>query len=97
MPPRPPTDPARPWHPVRFEDAGLAALWGLVRGDAPAMNSTHHQAVDDPGALRVGARAPDGVVEAAWAPGHRCAAGVQGHPELIGWLRPFEALVARAR
>jgi len=47
------------------------------------VNSAHHQAVRQPGAgLRVGARAPDGVVEAVEStdPNWFCV-GVQWHPE----------------
>jgi len=48
-----------------------------------AVNSSHHQAVDDPGRrMRVSARAADGVVEAIEASDPaRTALGVQWHPE----------------
>ncbi len=47
-----------------------------------AVNSAHHQAADAvPEGCVVGARAPDGVIEAIEAPGHRFALGVQWHPE----------------
>jgi putative glutamine amidotransferase len=45
-------------------------------------NSWHHQSCKVPGqGLVYTAWAPDGVVEAAEAPGHRFALGVQWHPE----------------
>lgn len=86
------TDPVRPAHPL-VHDA-QAPAW-LREALGPDSNSTHHQAVREPGAYAVAARAPDGVVEAVWAPGRRFAVGVQGHPELrAGAL--FEALVRAA-
>ena len=63
------------------------------------MNSTHHQAVRDPGAAVVSAVAPDGVVEAIELP-DRFAIGVQWHPELMGGneqLLLYGALVEAAR
>ncbi len=81
-----PTDPAAPWHPVHAE-AAWAALFGEV------VNSTHHQAVADPGPLAVVGRAPDGVVEAVALPGHPFCVGVQWHPELLDG-RLFAALVS---
>lgn len=59
------------------------------------VNSTHHQAVDDPGAFEVVARAPDGVVEAIERPGLRFCLGVQWHPELLA-DGLFRALVGAA-
>ena len=46
--------------------------------------------------LVVTARSGDGVVEAVELPGHRFVVGVQWHPEEVGDLRLFEALVAAA-
>jgi putative glutamine amidotransferase len=57
----------------------LAALVG--EGVLP-VNSTHHQAVREPGAgVLVSARAPDGVAEAIELPDLPFAIGVQWHPE----------------
>ena len=75
-----PTDPAQPWHPISI-DTGLirkAFGCGILR-----VNSTHHQAVNDPGCFVVTARAPDSIVEAIEHPRNRCCVGVQWHPELI--------------
>ncbi len=61
------------------------------------VNSTHRQAVDDPGELRVTGRAPDGVVEVAEAADHPWCVGVQWHPEAIGGaLYPQLCAAARA-
>ena len=46
-----------------------------------SVTSKHHQAVSDPGALRVVARAHDGVIEAIDDPNRRFYRGVQWHPE----------------
>lgn len=85
-----PTDPATPWHALAAVDPAFAAML------PPAVNSTHHQAVDDPGPFRVVARAPDGIVEAVALPGHRFCLGVQWHPEHLDDLL-FAALVDHAR
>ncbi len=84
-----PTDPATPAHAL--------LAWGPLAGRVPnAVNSTHHQCVDDPGPYEVCARAPDGVVEAVSLPGHPYAVGVQWHPELVD-ARVYDDLVAAAR
>ncbi len=48
---------------------------------AGEITSNHHQAVADPGALAVVARAHDGVIEAVRDPSRRFYLGVQWHPE----------------
>lgn len=70
-------------------------------GHEARVNSLHHQAVDNPGELRIIAHAPDGIVEAAdheewWF------IGVQWHPErIIGESAKarqlFQGLISRAR
>jgi putative glutamine amidotransferase len=85
-----PTDPAEPWHTV-------AVAAPLLRWLSPveSVNSTHHQAVDAPGQGGVVAgRSADGVVEAVVYPGHPFAVGVQWHPELLGDVRLYRALVS---
>jgi putative glutamine amidotransferase len=85
-----PTDPAEPWHDVALEEGRLRRAFGSLR---IRVNSTHHQAVDDPGPLRVVGRAPDGVVEAVESDDHPFFVGVEWHPELID-PTPYAALVA---
>lgn len=63
-------------HPVvlRVNDAALRETSGVVA-------SSHRQAVEDPGRMRVVATAPDGVVEAIDDPTRPFYVGVQWHPE----------------
>ena len=82
-----PTDPTTAWHDVTTQ--GIATT---IFGHHIRTNSTHHQAVDDPGTMQVVARASDGVVEAIAAP-TGFALGVQWHPEMMGDYRPYQALI----
>jgi putative glutamine amidotransferase len=67
-------------------------LAGLIGPGTHAVNSFHHQAVDELGrGLRVAARAADGTVEAIEGAGF--AIGVQWHAETLADARLFEALV----
>ena len=61
-------------------------LADILSAERTGVNSLHHQSVQEaPPALRVTARAPDGVIEAVEAPEKRFVLGVQWHPEeLIG-------------
>ncbi|MCB9742539.1 MAG: gamma-glutamyl-gamma-aminobutyrate hydrolase family protein [Alphaproteobacteria bacterium] len=88
-----PTDPAQGWHQVFLEGSMLRQ----VLGRAPVVNSTHHQAVLDPGELRVTARAPDGVIEAIEMANHRFCLGVQWHPEVLGQWPIYRLLAQAAR
>lgn len=78
-------------------DSHLAAILGDLALD---VNSLHHQAVKDLGAgLRVGARSPDGVIEAIEGYGKSWVMGVQWHPEWLldddpRMLRLLEAFVS---
>jgi putative glutamine amidotransferase len=54
---------------------------GPLKLSAGPVASSHHQAVADPGPLRVLATSPDGVIEAVTAAGRKCYMGVQWHPE----------------
>ena len=86
-----PNDPAEPSHAVAMSGPALQ-----VFEPTEQVNSTHHQAVDAPGrGLVVCGRAPDGTTEVIASPEH-FALGVQWHPELLGDLRPYEALVRAA-
>jgi putative glutamine amidotransferase len=78
-------------------DSGLAALLGA---NALEVNSSHHQAVAEPGrGLRAVAHARDGLIEAIEAADpRRFALGVQWHPERMDAdhrRRLFGALVSR--
>jgi len=74
----PPKD--EPSHEVAI--ARGTQLAALVGEGVLRVNSTHHQAVRDPGqGVLVSARAPDGVIEAIELPDERFAIGVQWHPE----------------
>lgn len=89
-----------PSHEVAVAPGTLLAR--LVGAGALRVNSTHHQAVREPGPLAVAARAPDGLVEAVELPGHRFALGVQWHPEAVLRHEPrhariYQGLVAAAR
>ncbi|MBX2800584.1 MAG: gamma-glutamyl-gamma-aminobutyrate hydrolase family protein [Myxococcales bacterium] len=86
-----PGDPATPSHPVRVFGAGLNWFDAEIH-----VNSTHHQAVDDPGGLEIVGRAPDGVAEIVVHPHHPFCLGVQWHPELIGQSGPYMGLVSSA-
>src|SRR5688500_8127654 len=67
-------------------------LAGLLGPGTYAVNSFHHQAVDELGrGLRVAARAADGTVEAIEARSGGFAVGVQWHAETLADARLFEA------
>ena len=85
-------------HPVAVVSG--TKLAAIVGAPTMAVNSTHHQAVRDPGPHAVvNARAPDGVIEGIEDPRRRFCLGVQWHPEYLidpGDGRIFAALVAAA-
>jgi len=70
-----------PFHTVQIEPGSRLA--GLAGATEARVNSSHHQAIREPGrGLRVVARAPDGVIEAVeWTGGDQWVRGVQWHPE----------------
>lgn len=81
-------------HDVEIESR--SRLHRMVRTRTLAVNSFHHQAVDQVGeGLRVVARAPDGTIEAIEGDGF--VVGVQWHAEtLSAHMSLFEALVMAA-
>jgi putative glutamine amidotransferase len=90
-----------PFHAAKFEgDARLAKLAGA---NEAKVNTSHHQAVREPGRnLRIVGRAPDGVIEAVeWTGDTNWVTGVQWHPErMVGDALSralFRELVAAAR
>lgn len=78
-------------HDVRVDpDSKLARAIG---GSDITVNSSHHQALDRvPAALRITARAPDGIIEGAeWAADDWWMLAVQWHPEeLVSDARPWD-------
>lgn len=58
-------------------------------------HSKHRQRIEDPGSLRVAARAHDGVIEAVYDPGRPFYLGVQWHPERTGEVTLGAALFER--
>jgi len=86
-------------HRVHVEpDSHLAKVMGVTRG---MVLSSHHQAVERPGAgVRVVARTRDGVIEATEFSSDTFILSVQWHPEghdVPHSRRLFEALVAAAQ
>lgn len=87
-------------HRVRIAEG--SALRDAVGADELAVNSYHHQGIDRvPDALRVTARADDGVVEALEATVGAFLLAVQWHPEMAFernplQLAPFEAFARAA-
>ncbi|MFY9805394.1 MAG: gamma-glutamyl-gamma-aminobutyrate hydrolase family protein [Candidatus Acidiferrales bacterium] len=70
-----------PHHQVTFDEGSRLAQ--LAGSNEALVNSSHHQAVLEPGKnLRIVSRAPDGVVEAVeWVGDANWITGVQWHPE----------------
>ena len=72
-------------------------LHRIVGRDAMDVNSSHHQAVRDPGPFAVAdAHSPDGVIEGIEDARYRFCLGVQWHPEFRideGDRRIFDALI----
>ncbi|HEY9711859.1 MAG TPA: gamma-glutamyl-gamma-aminobutyrate hydrolase family protein [Chroococcales cyanobacterium] len=85
-------------HPVSLEDnSRLRAIYGAREVNCPTW---HHQSVKKLGhALRVGAIADDGIVEAVELTGDRFVVGVQWHPEqdIATHLPLFREIVEQAR
>ena len=79
-------------HAVRIEPGTQLAR--IVGRETMQVNSSHHQAVRDPGAARVNARAADGVIEGIEDAQRRFCLGLQWHPEFL--IDPGDALVFRA-
>jgi putative glutamine amidotransferase len=88
-----------PGHTIRLT-AGTK-LHRIVQADTMRVNSSHHQAVRDPGpACVVNAAAEDGVIEGIEDPRRAFCLGVQWHPEFgidPGDYRLFAALIEAAR
>ena len=75
---KPPYD--KPVHNVGI--AGDSPLYDLLKKDNIAVNSYHHQGVRKLSPkLKTMASAPDGLIEAVYAPDHKFLWAVQWHPE----------------
>lgn len=90
-----------PFHQVKIEPASRIAM---AAGEMESrVNSSHHQAIREPGrGLVVTARASDGVIEAVeWNGNSNWVTGVQWHPERMTddpfAMKLFQSLVAAAR
>ncbi|HEY2619330.1 MAG TPA: gamma-glutamyl-gamma-aminobutyrate hydrolase family protein [Acetobacteraceae bacterium] len=86
-------------HPVAIRSGTL--LHRIVGTAEMQVNSSHHQAVRDPGPFAVvNAVAPDHVIEGIEDVRYRFCLGVQWHPEFFidpGDRRMFDALIAACR
>ena len=84
-----PGDPTIPSHAIRVEAPARDWIGAQVFA-----NSTHHQAVKHPGKGFVACGwAPDGVIEVIASTGPGFALGVQWHPEILGQLGAYQALI----
>jgi putative glutamine amidotransferase len=88
----------QPAHEIALAPGTLLAR--ILGAERMAVNSSHHQAVADPGEAVVNARAPDGVIEGIEDPRRNFCLGVQWHPEFL--VDPaerfiFDALIAACR
>jgi len=93
---------SEPFHYVIIEAGSRIA--SLAGDSKQRVNSSHHQAIREPGrGLRVTARTDDGIIEAVeWNGDSNWVTGVQWHPERMTDNDPFarklfEDLVAAAR
>ena len=88
-----------PGHGIRITPGSL--LHSIVQADTMQVNSSHHQAVREPGdSATINAVATDGVIEGIEDPSRRFCLGVQWHPEFHidqGDRRIFAALIEAAR
>jgi putative glutamine amidotransferase len=86
-----------PGHAVKILPDTL--LHKITGSGTMQVNTSHHQAVRDPGRSTINATAPDGVIEGIEDASKKFCLGVQWHPEYLideGDKRLFEALVAAA-
>ena len=67
-------------HGATFTPGSLVAR--ILDTESTTVNSSHHQAVADPGSLTVTGRAADGTIETLEDPDSAFVLGVQWHPEM---------------
>jgi putative glutamine amidotransferase len=87
--------------PGTFTEHGATFTEGCVVArvlgtTSTTVNSSHHQAVVDPGSLTVTGHADDGTIETLEDPDSPFVVGVQWHPEMSTDRRLFVALVEAA-
>jgi len=85
--------PTEPRHPVKLVPGTI--LHRLALKEKIGVNSTHHQAVADPGRCTVSAWSIDGIIEAIEWPGKYWAVGVEWHPELLADRHESHAAIFR--
>lgn len=82
-------------HPVELDPDSLLSC--LLGSDTAAVNSLHHQAVDDPGkGLWIAADSPDGFVEALQLEDYPFCLAVQWHPEYMALKTPSQQKLFQA-
>ena len=82
-------------HAARFTPGSMIAqIYGTTD---MVVNSSHHQAVKDPGRLTITGWAVDDTVEVCEDPTKRFSVGVQWHPEVMDDTRLFDAFVNACR
>jgi putative glutamine amidotransferase len=81
-------------HGATFVPGSLVAR--LLATTGTTVNSSHHQAVADPGSLTVTGHADDGTIEVLEDPDAAWVLGVQWHPEMTPDRRLFAGLVHAA-
>ncbi|HQT63745.1 MAG: gamma-glutamyl-gamma-aminobutyrate hydrolase [Acidocella sp. 20-57-95] len=87
-----------PGHTVKILPGTL--LHKITGTDTMQVNTSHHQAVLNPGRSTVNALAPDGVIEGIEDPTLKFCLGVQWHPEYLidaGDTRLFAALIGATK
>jgi putative glutamine amidotransferase len=82
-------------HTATFADGSLISR--ILEVHETTVNSSHHQAVAEPGSLTVTGHASDGTIETLEDPDAVFVLGVQWHPEMTDDRRLFEALVTACK
>ena len=75
-------------HKVDITPNSILAL--ALEATSCTVISWHHQAIRDPGPLRVTAKSSDGIIEAVELPGHAWMNAVQWHPEMSAGTDPTQ-------
>lgn len=82
-------------HTVQVLPGTPFAQWGIP--ETIGVNSCHHQGIDALSEqMKAMAKAPDGLVEAAYIPGKRFACAVQWHPEFFPVENEVSTIIFKA-